>query len=246
MGASKKKQARTPLAAVPDLDLDEGQKRTWQRVLEELKRDIVYGRLLPKEHLVEDELMRRFSASRYAVHRALDELLAMGLAVRTENRGTRIRAYSPQEVLDLFEVREILETAALLRLPLPLPAARIRELAGIQRRYDSAAAAGDLYLSHLMNDRFWQALYAACPNASLADQIDSLSLQLQPVRMRFFLNEDRRKRASTNHWEIIEILKSGDNKRLAAICAQHKVESRNEFAKTVLDDPRNVPPRLSA
>lgn len=211
-------------AAPPD-------KTSWQQVAEGLQLDIISGHLQPKEHLVEDELMRRFGASRYAVRRALEELQSLGLATRTENRGTRIRGYSPQEVEDLYDLRELLETGAALRIPMPVPQALVDELVRIQKAHDSASRKGDLYRMYVLNDDFHRTLFGACPNALLSESIATYSLQVQPVRMRFFHDERRRHEAGQEHWEMIDALKSGDNKLLARVCGRHLSLSKAAYAK---------------
>src|SRR3546814_10827234 len=91
----------------------------WKEIAETLELDIITGKLHLREHLVEDDLIKRFQASRYAIRRALDEMHALGLVVRNQNRGAYIRDYTEKEVRDLFGVREILESAAALQIPLP-------------------------------------------------------------------------------------------------------------------------------
>jgi len=219
-------------AAVPAANNASTDKATWQNVVEGLQLDIMYGRLQPSEHLVEDDLMRRFGTSRYAVRRALEELQSMGLASRTENRGTRIRAYSPREVFDMYEIREILETGAALRIPMPVPDELIDELVRIQKQHDLAGRKGDIYRIHVLNDEFHRTLFSACPNVLLSEAIASYLLQVQPVRMRFSHEEGRRKQASQDHWEMIDALKSADNRLLAKICGRHLSHSREAYAKS--------------
>lgn len=215
----------------------EHQKVTWQAIVEELKKDIVYGRLQPKEHLLEDELMTRFGVSRYAVRRALEELHTVGLAVRTENRGTRIRSYGPKEVLELYEMREILEREAALRIPLENSPKLIAELMRIQTGYDKASNSGDWHSIHMLNEAFHRTLFAACTNKLLSDHIASLALQVQPVRIRFQLNEERRRLAGRDHWAVIQALKDGDINQLAEVCARHISFGREEYARTLLLEP---------
>lgn len=212
-------------------------KSTWHAVLEDLKKDIIYGRLQPREHLLEDELMERFGVSRYAVRRALEELHSSGLAVRTENRGTRIRGYTPEEVVELYEMREILEREAALRIPMPADSALIRELTRIQKAYDTAAKKGDWHGLITLNGDFHHKLYGACPNKLLAAHIESLALQVQPVRIRFLADAHRRKRAGADHWDIIEALKAGDGARLAQVCAGHIHEGREEYIRSLVVEP---------
>ena len=220
-----------PAVAARAPDVPSVEKSAWQKVAEGLQLDIISGHLQPKEHLVEDDVMRRFDASRYAVRRALEELQSLGLATRTENRGTRIRSYSPQEVQDLYDLRELLETGAAMRIPMPVPATLVDELVRLQKLHDCSARKGDLYRMYVLNDEFHRTLFGACSNALLSEAIATHALQVQPVRMRFFHDERRRREAGEEHWEMIDALKAGDNKLLARVCGRHLSLSKAAYAK---------------
>lgn len=205
--------------------------RSWQAIAEELQRGILGGQLQPREHLIEDDVMQRFDASRYAVRRAFEELQALGLVMRLENRGTRIRDYTPQEVADLYDMREVLETGAAMRIPMPVPVRFIEELVRIQKQHDAAAHKGDLYRMYQLNDEFHRRFFSASSNKLLNEAIAAHSLQVQPVRMRFQNDDRRRTEAGQEHWEMIDALKAGDNKLLARICGRHLSLSKAAYLK---------------
>ena len=52
------------------------------KVVEAIKADIIIGRLRPREHLVEDDIMGKFDASRHTVRTVLANLEQMGLIKR--------------------------------------------------------------------------------------------------------------------------------------------------------------------
>ena len=105
----------------------------WRRVADGLHTDIIFGRLLPREHLVEDQLMERFATSRYAVRAALDEMQRRGLIVREVNRGACVRDYTRVEVEELFELLETLQAQAIRRMALPLEEDTLLRLESLQR-----------------------------------------------------------------------------------------------------------------
>uniref|UniRef100_UPI003F708212 GntR family transcriptional regulator n=1 Tax=Elioraea sp. TaxID=2185103 RepID=UPI003F708212 len=86
-----------------------------------ITEDILFGRLLPRERLVEDDLVARFGATRHAVRAALQTLAREGLAVHHRNRGAQVRSFTPAEVEEITEVRELLHAEAARRIPLPAP-----------------------------------------------------------------------------------------------------------------------------
>lgn len=54
-------------------------------VVSTLEEDIVLGRLHPRERLVEDDLMRRFSVKRHVIRQALSDLEQMAVVERAPN-----------------------------------------------------------------------------------------------------------------------------------------------------------------
>ena len=108
-----------------------------------LEFDILFGRLKPRERLVEDVLMQRFNAKRHAVRQALSELERIGIVTREPNRGATVRDFSAQEVEEICELREILQRRAAQRIPLPADVALIASLEEIQGRHDRAVAKRD-------------------------------------------------------------------------------------------------------
>src|SRR5260370_1195499 len=71
-----------------------------------VEEDIVLGRLQPREHLVEQDLADRFGTHRAAVRQALFDLDKKGLIERVPNRGALVRDLSPDDVQQIYAVRE--------------------------------------------------------------------------------------------------------------------------------------------
>jgi len=63
-------------------------------VLQVLEEDIIFGRLAPRERLVEDQLMQRFGAKRHVVRQAIAGLERMQIVSRELNKGARVRDFS--------------------------------------------------------------------------------------------------------------------------------------------------------
>jgi DNA-binding GntR family transcriptional regulator len=212
----------------------------WKSIAEALQLDIIVGRLQLREHLVEDELMRRFNVSRYSVRRAIDEMQALGLVLRSENKGARIRSYTNKEVVDLFELREVLESGAALKIPMPVPNAVIDQLIAIQEQHDLVSRRGDFYKLFTLNNDFHQTLFSCCGNEQLSKAIASYSLQVQPIRMRFVHDKVRRQQVSVEHWEMIKAIQKEDRKALARLCGRHIALTK----KLYLDQQRGVSERI--
>ncbi|NMZ45247.1 GntR family transcriptional regulator [Pseudomonas oryzihabitans] len=84
------------------------------QLLQEMREDIIGGRLLPGTALVEAELVKAYNASRNTIREALHQLDREGLATYVRHKGVMVRRLGLAEVRDLFTVRRTLELQAIL------------------------------------------------------------------------------------------------------------------------------------
>ena len=113
-----------------------------QRAYAELKRRILSGALPPGELLSERQLARSLKMSKTPVHAALERLEGDGLVIVTAQQGIVVRAISPQDIADHFEIREALETFVVARLAGQLTAEQVSSAEAEPRRSPPRRAAG--------------------------------------------------------------------------------------------------------
>jgi DNA-binding GntR family transcriptional regulator len=82
-----------------------------ETVYAHLRAAILTGGLRPRESLIEADLAEDLAVSRTPIREALQRLAADGIIVR-RRRGWAVRAYTPDEVRKIYEVRAILEGGA--------------------------------------------------------------------------------------------------------------------------------------
>ena len=76
-----------------------------------LRRDIVSGEIKPGDKLIEVVLADRYGVSRTPIREALRRLEQDDL-VQRDGRRVRVRQHRPDEIMDIYEVRILLEEAA--------------------------------------------------------------------------------------------------------------------------------------
>lgn len=194
-----------------------------------LEEDVVFGRLHPRERLVEDELMERFQVKRHVTRDALAALDRMGLIERRKNVGAVVRSFTAQEVRELYELRGLLETEAARRVVMPVPPERLDRLIAIQRQHDAAVAAGDARTVFRVNLAFHQALFSLGSSETLRKAIDEYARQTHPIRFASLVSADYREQARQDHWKMIEALHAGDREALVALCDAHLLPSRDAY-----------------
>ena len=78
-------------------------------VVERLREKILTGELREGEQLRQDAIATEFQISRIPVREALSHLAAEGLITIVANRGAIVSALSPDEIMQMFETRAVLE-----------------------------------------------------------------------------------------------------------------------------------------
>ena len=113
-------------------------RRRTRMVADALEEEIVLGWLLPRERLIEEDIAARLDVKRHVVREALAELERVGLVERVPNKGAAVRLLEPQEVRQIYSVREALETLAAEQIPLPAGSEIVSRRKRIQGRHAAA------------------------------------------------------------------------------------------------------------
>ena len=83
-----------------------------QIVVDALRKEMLSGGLEPGQELSQDDLAARYGVSRIPVREALRSLAAEGLVELRPHRAPRVKLHSPEEIAELWWIRQILEPAA--------------------------------------------------------------------------------------------------------------------------------------
>lgn len=172
-----------------------------------LKEKIISGALSPAESLPEAELAAQHGVSRNTIKKALLMLESEGLVTIEQNKGAKVRAYSKREVLEYLEVREALE-GLLIRYTVPvITEEQIRTLEDCLRQMETHKAEGNLLEYSNCNRKFHQALYAACPNHTMAEMIVNLKNQMRKYNSKTILIPGRSEQGHREHTELLEAIR---------------------------------------
>jgi DNA-binding GntR family transcriptional regulator len=194
-----------------------------------LEEDVVFGRVHPRERLIENDLMERFAAKRHVVRQALAELERIGLAERLPGRSVTVKDLTPGEVEQIYAMRELLETAAARWMPLPADERLLQQLTAIQQDHDAAAARRDLASVFRLNIVFHDALFAHCGNRHLVEEIALFGKRAHAVRSLSITHADSMQSAVHDHWEIIRALREADREALVSVCRDHIQVAKNAY-----------------
>jgi DNA-binding GntR family transcriptional regulator len=194
---------------------------TAELIATRLEEEIVLGRRHPRERLIEQDLCEQFNTHRADVRLAFFELEKKGIIQRIPNRGAMVRDLSPQEVTEIYAVREELEVMAVRILPFPVARSDIDKLEEIQRKYSAAIDGGDLLKVFYGNLHFHRTLYELCGNTCLMETIEQLGQKVYGIRSYANAYPDALDRARRDHIAMIAALRTSNREQLIALTRRH-------------------------
>ena len=194
---------------------------TAEIIARRIEEDIVLGRRQPRERLVEQDLCDLFKTHRGDVRLALFELERKGLIERIPHRGAMVRGLNPQEVREIYAVREELEVMAVRIIPFPVAPKDINHLEELQREHTAAVAKGDLLTVFYSNLRFHQVLFGLCGNACLIETIELLAQKVYGIRFYANAAPAALDRVRRDHIDMIKALRGSRRDDLIALTRRH-------------------------
>ncbi|MCG6931021.1 MAG: GntR family transcriptional regulator [Desulfofustis sp.] len=207
-------------------------KNTLQKVVKAIEHDIIFGRLHPRERLIEDELIERFAVKRHTIRTALNKLEQMGIIIRRRNRGAIVRDFTNLEVDQIYEMRELLQRFAAEKIPLPAKWELISELTAIHEAHSQAVKDNDLPRVYDLNNHFHDTLFSACGNPYLVESINHLSWLAHNIRSYRIGDPENLERARQEHRQMIEALEKGNREEFVRLCLDHILPSKLAYIES--------------
>jgi DNA-binding GntR family transcriptional regulator len=150
------------------------------------------GHLGKGERLVEADIASQLGVSRVPVRQALLQLVAEGYLVSTP-RGYRVPTLSPQDILDVFELRLLLEPRAAALAARDITPVQLQELDFAMADAQAAHASSDAPGFFDAGRRFRDAWLGAVRNSRLAASITRYADQVILVRRTTLADAERQR-----------------------------------------------------
>lgn len=190
-------------------------------LVDHIKQDIIFGRLRPRERLIEDDLSTRLRASRHLIRSAFSDLEKLGLVTRRPNKGAMVRDFSPREVEEMYEVRVLLQAEAIRRIPLPADRALIDRLEAIHDQYCEAMDRHELKRVCTLNNEFHHTMFSACNNNYLAGMIQRVWVETLGIRCYAIGDPVLLVRSRSEHRKMLDALRASERNKLVQLCVEH-------------------------
>lgn len=189
-----------------------------------IRRRIIQGDIEPGARLTEERLAQELDVSRTAIRDALRRLADEGVVMLVPNRGATVRTVTRKWVVELFEIREVLEGFAARRAAETLVSPDdIRWFRGQLDVWSNPEVIGDGAAFFRENVRFHSGLVSRCGNERLAEFTPKLKTPM-PLHLTKFLSqhdEERRKGSAQDHSHIAEAILARDSTGAETVARYH-------------------------
>ncbi|WP_394553597.1 GntR family transcriptional regulator [Agromyces sp. MMS24-JH15] len=188
-----------------------------------LRADLLAGRFARDELLLEGRLAEQYGVSRTPVREALSRLEQEGLIVRAV-RGFSIRSGTPEDVIEIYDVRSVLEQAAAAAAAIGRTELQLAELSQLQHEAETST---DASVARARNSAWHELLWTASQNATLESTLRGLL-----ARLRIFDRESEHRddlaETIVEHAAVLDALRRRDADAASAAMADHLARTKRE------------------
>lgn len=203
-----------------------------EQTSEAIKSMITTRELIPGQVVVERDLAEKLGTSRAPVREALVELEMKGLVKRIGPRTRIVVEMTLQDIVEIYQLREMMEGMAARLLATRVGGALLDELRGL------AAAVDAVQLPDTSDELdFHATILRECGNARLAQLAYPLNTQLPGVRFHELVTQtasidvSHRPESRVTHTDIIEAIASGDQDKAESVARMHIREAKDRLVR---------------
>jgi DNA-binding GntR family transcriptional regulator len=205
-------------------------------VYENLKKKIITNTLKPGEPLNEGVLSGELKISKTPIREALQQLEKEGFIEIVPGKGAFVSRISVEEVLEVFEIRKILECAVIRRVAAKAEL-NVAEAEAVRRRFESSEAGSNKTprYSFKPGDQIHAFVFEAFGNKRLLEYYRRLLDHIERMRLYFFsqFRPERSEQSALEHLEIINALIARDPERAENAMRVH-LQNSTDYLKRII------------
>ncbi|RRO14776.1 GntR family transcriptional regulator [Saccharopolyspora rhizosphaerae] len=209
---------------------------TQEYVLDELRRSIVSGELQPGQPIRQDSIAAGMGVSRVPLREALKTLEAEGQVVYQPHRGYSVAELSLADLLEVYRMRELLESEAATVAADRLTDADLARITDAGQDVEVAAEDGDLVAMIAANRRFHFALLEPAGMPRLLRVVRTLWDATDAYRAVYYNSGTNRTRVRREHEAIISAAQDRRAADLVRLLAEHRDHAVDALRGTIGED----------
>ena len=190
-------------------------------IAERLRQEILDGTHASGAQLRQDALAGAYGVSRIPVREALFQLEAEGLVQIVAHKGAIVTTLSPDEINDVFDLRELLEPRLFERSIPRLIDEDFDAIAITHSKFSAAIQSKDLRVWGALNAQLHMALYSRAQLPQTASIVVALLQKSDRYTRMQLSSPSAMKRAEREHGELIELARKRQVQPACDLLLQH-------------------------
>jgi DNA-binding GntR family transcriptional regulator len=212
------------------------------RVFQHIQDAIVRGEIKPGSKLSEAELATQYGVSRGPLREALSRLEARKLLLRTPNVGMRVVSLSKAELIEIYQVREVLEGFAARLAAQLMSDAEIQQLKYLLLNHQdqNELQEGRSYYQEEGDLDFHYRIVKGSQNTTLIDMLcGELYHRVRLYRYQFSAKPGRALTAFDQHKQILSAIEARDGELAELLMRRHIASARVNIENYQLSAEQN-------
>lgn len=198
-----------------------------------LREGIVSGLLGPGVHLRVADIAEALGTSAIPVRTALRNLARDELATVEPHVGAYVTEIPVRTLIELLEIRSVLEQHALACVIAPIDEATVDELDQLCADMDDAISADASRQYARLNTAFHRNIYRLSQNETLVALLESLELRSERAQAAFLFNRDRMRQSVAEHRGIVSALRVGGLQAARKLIDDHRNAAQKALVTVV-------------
>lgn len=195
------------------------------RVHDALRAAILEGEIAPGARLRAEALAERFGTSRTPIREALLMLEREGLVNVEPHRGAIVRSFDAADLLDLYEVRALIEPHAAHRAATRVTTDQLERLRSLCERADRRGTTVADQIAY--NEEFHRIVAEAAQSPRLTAALRAVAGIPREFRTAFWANEEQRAQSLFCHRELVSALEAKQPDLAEAVMRMHILGARD-------------------
>lgn len=202
-------------------------------VLERLRKAIMGGGFQSGDRLIETTIAEGMGVSRTPVREAFRQLEIEGLAENIPRKGTIVKGISKGDILEIYEIREVLEGLAFRLACSNISDAQVLELKEKTSKMEQCINGNDIKEYWRLHSEFHESILYCSNNQRLIDQMKQIYEYLSKLRNFTLVMNKRRNVAMEEHKALIEAFGKKDEILAEQIGREHTLNAKKFLSKEI-------------
>lgn len=195
------------------------------RVFSILRQQILDGKYLPGDSIIETKLAEELGVSRTPIREAIRQLELEGLVDCIPNKGVIVRGITEKDIVDIYTIRKLLEGLAAKWAVEKITDDELAELKNTYELMEFYTAKGDIEQVAKLNTAFHKIIFKATRSSVLQHILTDFQYYVQWARYESLKSPGRPQKALKEHKEIVDAFFRRDGEEAERLVTEHIINS---------------------